>query len=137
MTVTVNTTPTMTLQDTIVCSPTTVDLTNTTYWTADVGTLAYWTDAGLTTPIGDPTSVGAGTYFISADNNGCINSGSVTVTVNTTPTLTLQDTTVCSPTTVDLTNTTIWTADLGTLAYWTDAGLTTSIGDPTVVGTGT
>ena len=289
------------------CAPTLVDLTNTTYWTADVGTLSYWTDAGLTTPIADPTQVGPGTYYISSDNLGCIASGSVTVThnalpviagavgtpisvcnatdgtievtltsgplstgsldwtgtasgsnnptditatnpdisglgagtynitftddngcvsntvvvdlnnpgapiidpfvpnpvvacdsaqlpaitgtdltaavswwtgpgatgtqmnvgdwitttttmyaydstntvptcwdeesldftISVTPTMTLQDTTDCSPALIDLTNTTFWTSDLGTLAYWSDAGLSVAIPDPTMVGAGT
>ena len=81
--------------------------------------------------------MGTGTYYISADNAGCVASGPVNVTINTTPTLTLQDTTDCTPTLIDLTDLTYWSTDVGTLAYWSDAGLSVAVPDPTQVGAGT
>ena len=50
---------------------------------------------------------------------------------------TLNDQTVCSPNTVDLTDPAVATTDVGTLTYYTDAGYTTAVGTPTAVGAGT
>ena len=133
---TVNTTPTLTLNDQTVCSPNTVDLTDPSVATTDVGTLTYYTDAGYTTAVGTPTAVGAGTYYVQSDNLSCIAQGSLTVTVNTTPTLSIQDTTDCSPFTVDLSDVSIWSTDVGTLTWYSDAGLTTPLAS-TTVGAGT
>ena len=50
----------------------------------------------------------SGTYY-AYDNTGapdfCSDDESFTITINITPTMTLQDTTDCSPTLIDLTNT--------------------------------
>ena len=129
---TVNTTPTLTLNDQTVCSPNTVDLTDPAVATTDVGTLTYYTDAGYTTAVGTPAAVGAGTYYVQSDNLSCIAQGSLTVTVNTTPTLTLNDQTVCSPNTVDLTDPAVATTDVGTLTYYTDAVSYTHLTLPTI-----
>ena len=134
VTVTVNTTPTLTLQDTTVCSPATVNITDVTYWSADIGTLSYFESDG-TTPMTTQATAGAGTYVISANNAGCITTGNVTVIVNTTPTLTLQDTTVCSPATVNITDITYWSADIGTLSYFESDG-TTPMTTQTTAGAG-
>ena len=133
--VTVNTTPTLTVQDTTTCSPNTIDLTDATYWSTDIGTITYFESDGITV-VGDPTTVGAGTYILSADNLGCITTAPVVVTVNTTPTLTVQDTTTCSPNTVSLIDFTYWSTDIGTITYFESDGITV-IGDPTTVGAGT
>ena len=77
-----NTTPVLTVQDTTTCSPNTIDLTDATYWSTDVGTITYFESDGITV-VGDPTAVGAGTYILSADNAGCIATAPVVVTVIT------------------------------------------------------
>ena len=82
--VTVNTTPTLTVQDTTTCSPNTIDLTDATYWSTDLGAITYFESDGITV-VGDPTAVGAGTYILSANNLGCIAAANVTVTVNALP----------------------------------------------------
>jgi hypothetical protein len=66
-----------------------VNLTDPTYWSADFGTLSYFTDAGLTNPIGDPTDVGPGTA-----------SASVTLTETATPVIVAvgTDPTLCNAT---------------------------------------
>ncbi|MDB4324697.1 hypothetical protein N9963_04780, partial [Crocinitomicaceae bacterium] len=133
--ITINTTPTLTVQDTTTCSPNTIDLTDATYWSTDVGTMSYFESDG-TTPVLDPTTAGAGTYILSADNLGCITTAPVIVTVNTTPTLTVQDTTTCSPNTIDLTDGIYWSTDVGTITYFESDG-TTVVADETVVGAGT
>jgi len=133
--VTVNTTPTLTVQDTTICSPNTIDLTDAAYWSTDLGTITYFESDGITV-VGDVTAVGVGTYILSADNAGCITTALVVVTVNTTPTLTVQDTTTCSPNTVDLSDATFWSTDLGTITYFESDG-TTLVGDATAAGAGT
>ena len=140
ITVTVNTTPTITfpLIDPAVCSPLTVDITLATVASTDIGTLSYYTDAGLSIPVADPTAVGAGIYYVEATSNGCSSNGSVTAIVTITPTLTfpLIDPAVCSPATVDITVGTVASTDIGTLSYYTDAGLSIPVADPTAVGAG-
>ncbi|MDB4091168.1 gliding motility-associated C-terminal domain-containing protein, partial [Crocinitomicaceae bacterium] len=135
--VTVNTTPTLTVQDTTTCSPNTIDLTDATYWSTDVGTITYFESDG-TTVVADETSVGAGIYILSADNGGCITTAPVVVTVNTTPTLTLADPApVCSPATVDISTGAVSSTDVGTMLYYSDVAMTILVPDATAVGTGT
>ncbi|MFM7016671.1 MAG: LamG-like jellyroll fold domain-containing protein [Bacteroidota bacterium] len=70
-----------------VCSPATVDLTNTavTAGTSTDITLSYWMDALATTAIPNPMSVGAGTYYIKGTRLGCTDIKPVTVVVNPSP----------------------------------------------------
>jgi len=133
--VTVSPLPVLTVQDTTTCSPNTIDLTDVTYWSTNVGTITYFESDGITV-VADETAVGSGTYILSADNGGCIATAPVVVTVNTTPTLTVQDTTTCSPNTIDLTDATYWSTDVGTITYFESDG-TTVVADETAVGSGT
>ena len=137
LTVTVTTTPTLTLNDQSVCSPSTVDLTSSAVASTDVGAIAYYTDAALSTPVASPTSVGAGTYYLEATNGSCSFSGVLNVSVTTTPTLTLVSQNTCSPNTIDLTNASVSSTDVGTLSYYSDAALTTLVSNPAAVGNGT
>ena len=138
VTVTVTPTPILTLNDTTVCSPLTVDITAGAVSSTDVGTMLYYSDVAMTILVADATAVGAGTYYVEATNAGCTANGSITVTVNTTPTITfpLIDPAVCSPLTVDITLATVASTDIGTLSYYTDAGLSIPVADPTAVGAG-
>ncbi|MGY8926173.1 MAG: hypothetical protein ACKVJC_02630, partial [Flavobacteriales bacterium] len=77
-TITINITPTLSVQDTTTCSPNTVSLIDFTYWSTDVGVISYFESDG-TTPLLDPTTVGAGTYILSANNLGCITTAPVVV----------------------------------------------------------
>ena len=138
ITVTVNTTPTLTLVDPVpVCSPLTIDITTGAISSTDVGTMAYYSDAGLSILVPDPTTVGAGTYYIEATNLSCTSNGSVTVVVNITPTLTLADpAAVCSPLTVDITVGAVSSTDVGTMLYYSDVAMTILVPDATAVGNG-
>ena len=127
--------PTLTVQDTTTCSPNTLDLTDATYWSTDAGTITYFESDGITV-VADATIVGAGTYILSADNLGCITTAPVVVTVTPLPVLTVQDTTTCSPNTIDLTDATYWSTDVGTITYFESDG-TTVVADATTVGAGT
>ena len=121
-----------------VCSPTTIDLTDTLLSSTDIGTIAYYNDPGLTTLVTDPTQVGDGTYYVEATNATCSVNDSIVVVVNTSPTLTLNDPAViCDPATADLTDPLVSNTDVGTMAYYIDAGLTTLVSDANSVGAGT
>jgi gliding motility-associated-like protein len=134
--ITVTTTPTLTLNDQSICSPNTIDLTDPSIATSDVGTMSYYTDVALTMPVSNPSAVGAGTYYLEATNGSCSFSGSIDVVVTTTPTLTLVSQNICSPNTTDLTSPTVSSTDVGTLAYYSDATLTTVLSNPSAVGNG-
>jgi gliding motility-associated-like protein len=76
--------PTLTVSNPpAVCSPATVDLTASA--STDIGTISYYNDPTYTTLVSDPTAVGAGTYYVVADNAGCTDEGTITVVVNPTP----------------------------------------------------
>ncbi|HIA12087.1 MAG TPA: hypothetical protein EYN69_08460, partial [Flavobacteriales bacterium] len=86
--VAVTTTPTLTLNNpAAVCSPSTVDITDAAVSSTNVGTLAYYTDAGFSNAVSDPTQVGDGTYYVEATNSSCTANGSVVVTVNSAATV--------------------------------------------------
>ncbi|MFN5785343.1 MAG: PKD-like domain-containing protein, partial [Flavobacteriia bacterium] len=140
--VTVNATPVLSVANPAsVCSPATVSITApaVTTGSTNVGTLSYWTDAGATSPLTTPSAVTtSGTYYIQANNAGCIDIAPVTVTVVITPdVVTNNPAAVCSPSTVDLTAAivTAGSSNLGALTYWTDAAATSPLGTPGAVAT--
>ena len=100
--ITITTTPTITVTTPAeVCEPNTVDISNAA--TSDVGTLTWYSDAALTTPLVDPTQVTTGTYYVGADNGGCTSSDMVNVTVNPLPPAPTAgtDSTYCTAWTLD------------------------------------
>ena len=129
--VTINTTPSLTLTPpAAVCSPLTADLTAgaITAGSTSGGTLSYWTNAAATSSLGTPSAVSStGTYYIKSNLGACYDIKSVLVTINTTPSLAIQDpSAVCFPLTVDITSPTVTLGSTGSglLSYWTDAGAT-------------
>ncbi len=125
------------------CSPATIDLT-----TADVTagstaglTFTYWTDAGATGPLANPTSLStSGTYYIKGANAGCSDIKPVTVTFNTSPNVTITNPgVVCDLATIDLTVASITAGSSAglTFSYWTNSGGTTSLSNPNSVAAGT
>ncbi|NBC84257.1 MAG: T9SS type B sorting domain-containing protein, partial [Bacteroidetes bacterium] len=150
ITYTVNPTPTANDQTPAVCSDgvegntATVDLT-TLENAIDGGngyTINWYSDAGLTTPIGTPANyvVTDGTPVYAGVVNGpCTNVANITYTVNPTPTANDQTPAACSDTeegnTAKVDLTTIENAIDGgngyTINWFSDAGLTTAIGNPT------
>jgi gliding motility-associated-like protein len=123
-----------------ICSPGMVDLTDPAVTAgSDPGTLTYWTDAGATSTLASPATVGtSGTYYIQLDaGGGCTDIQPVTVTITPAPTLIITDpAAVCSPGTVDLTASAVTAGSgAGTLTYWTDAGATSTLATPATVGT--
>ena len=124
------------------CAPNTIDITNRALYAGSKDTLAgtwnYWTDAGATSPIADPTAVSSsGTYYITNTGIGCTDTAQIDVTVNATPDLSItQPPAVCSPNTIDLTAI-VGGTGLGTNSYYTNANGTGSVTDETSVGDGT
>jgi hypothetical protein len=108
---TVNATPTITVNSPIICSST------STVLTANGGTTYSWTPAtNLSATTGamvtaNPT--GTIIYTVTGTTNGCSGSKTSTVTVNATPTITVNSPTICSSTS------TVLIASGGTTYSWT------------------
>jgi hypothetical protein len=66
------------------CPDATGDLT-TAVTSSDGGTLAYFSDLGLSIAVPNPTAVVAGTYYIASTIGSCTDSEAVTVTINACP----------------------------------------------------
>ncbi|PJJ09955.1 hypothetical protein CLU83_3338 [Flavobacterium sp. 1] len=87
ITLTVNTTPTVSITNpSVVCSPSTVNLTASAVTTGSTSglTYTYWTNSGATTSYSTPSAATAGTYYIKGTTaaTGCFAISPVTVTVN-------------------------------------------------------
>lgn len=81
-TVSIDDAPTLMITNpTAICPPATADLTQADVTAgSDAGTLAYYTDASLTTTVSDPMAVTVGTYYIKlTGTNGCSSSAAVLV----------------------------------------------------------
>ena len=139
--VTVNPLPNLVVTDPAeVCEPSTIDLTASSVTSGSGAglTLTYWTDAGGTLPMTDPTTVSvSGTYYIKAvASTGCFVIKQVKATISPLPNLVITDpAAVCEPGTIDLTAASITAgSDAGLiLTYWTDAAGTTTLTNQTSV----
>jgi gliding motility-associated-like protein len=84
--VTINATPVITTTaPAAVCAPNTVDITaaSVTSGSTNLGAINYFSDAGATTVLSNPTAVNAsGTYFLVSSNGNCSDTASVQVTIN-------------------------------------------------------
>jgi hypothetical protein len=138
--VTVNTTPVLSIHNpAAVCSPSTVDITAAavTAGSTGGGTLSYWTNAGATTSLASPAAVSAsGTYYIKSTLGSCTDIEPVIVTINTTPSLSINNpAAVCSPSTIDITLAAVTAGSTGggTLSYWTNAAGSISLASPATI----
>lgn len=122
-----------------VCSPQTVDITSpdVVFESDAEGTITYWLDASCTTPLVNPSSIAqSGTYYVKSSNSCGFDVKPVVVTIVITPTLTITNPApVCFPNTVNLTSpsVTIGSSGNGILTYWTNAGCTATLANPTSV----
>lgn len=84
--VTIIASPTLNITDPVsVCAPGTVDITAAavTAGSTGAGTLTYWTDAGATAALNNPSAVAAsGTYYIQTGTGNCTDIAPVTVTID-------------------------------------------------------
>ncbi len=142
--VVVNALPTLVITNpSVVCSPGTVNLTSSSVTASSTSglTYTYWTDAGATTSYGLPTTAGAGTYYIKGtDAASCFAISPVIATINPIPIVSITNpSAVCSPSTVDITTSSITSGSTSGLiyTYWTDAVAATVYGTPTTAGAGT
>ncbi|WP_445452351.1 T9SS type B sorting domain-containing protein [Flavobacterium sp. 25HG05S-40] len=141
--VTINPTPSLTITNpATVCAPNTVDITAAavTAGSTGGGTLTYWTNLAATTPLANPNAVAVGgTYYIKSTLGTCIDVEAVTVTIGTTPSLTITNpAAVCAPSTVNLTLPAVTAGSTGggTLTYWTNLAATTPLANPNAVAVG-
>jgi hypothetical protein len=122
-----------------VCDPDTVDLTADGVVTGCSGNLSYWTNSTATIAVPDPEAVGGGTYYIKCTNDAnenCYDIKQVDVTANDVPNITVVDPApVCSPGTVDITGASSGCGEDSTLSYWTDAGATIELTNPSTIAT--
>lgn len=94
-------------------------------------------DNGVVDGVPFTPGVGSVLYTVSADTNGCSDSDSVRVTVNTQPELVGTDiNALCSPETANLLNQ-VSGVEVGVIEYYSDASLSTEVTDASQVGTGT
>jgi hypothetical protein len=107
--ITVNPIPDVLISDpAAVCSPETIDLTSPVVTSGSTPGIefTYWRNEEATSALSLPGSVIMGTYFIKgATAEGCFRIKPVTVTVNPSPLLVINDPApVCAPATIDLTS---------------------------------
>ncbi|WP_053972033.1 hypothetical protein, partial [Mangrovimonas sp. ST2L15] len=91
-----------------VCSPSTVDITGAASGCGSGSSLSYWEDSNATVPLNNPSAIAvSGTYYIKCTDDydsECFDIEQVTVVINQSPTVSIDDQMVCPGTTsVDLT----------------------------------
>ncbi|NVO10091.1 MAG: T9SS type A sorting domain-containing protein [Bacteroidales bacterium] len=124
------------------CSSQTVDLTapSITQGSDNGLTYTYWLDSNATQPYSSPTNAEAGTYFIKGTAaNGSYSISNPIVLTNNHPTLVVTSpSAVCSPLTVDLTQSKITEGSSKELSYtyWMDSNATISYITPTAATSG-
>uniref|UniRef100_UPI0025C06A55 lamin tail domain-containing protein n=1 Tax=Flavobacterium sp. UBA7682 TaxID=1946560 RepID=UPI0025C06A55 len=143
VTITISAAPVLTITNPVaVCAPGTVDLTlpAITAGSTGGGILTYWTNAAATNLLATPTAVAtSGTYYIKSTVGSCSDIEAVTVTINSSPVLTITNpASVCAPASVDLTLPAVTAGSTGSgiLSYWTNATATTPLATPNAITTG-
>jgi gliding motility-associated-like protein len=117
-----------------VCSPSTVNITNATSGTPGL-VYSYWNDNVATNGIVNPSAIASsGTYYVKATNSfGCYTISPVVVTINPLPVFTVTNpAAVCSPSTVDITNTASGTPGL-VYTYWNNNAGTIALTNPSAI----
>lgn len=118
-TVTVNPVPTVTLASTTICSGTSTTLSPTV---SPSGGTFSWSPGGQTTSSITVTPASTTNYTVNYTANGCSGSASATVTVQSTPSISVNSPTICSGQTATVTAT---PAQGGGTYSWSPGGQTT------------
>ncbi|MCE3227648.1 MAG: hypothetical protein K0S32_2199 [Bacteroidetes bacterium] len=119
--VSVNPSPTVTVNSSTLCGGGTATLTAT-------GATTYSWNTGATTAVINPSPASLTVYTVTGTSSGCTNVKTATVTVNTSPTVTVNSATVCSGTSATLTA-------IGAGTYSWNTGATTAVLNPTPAST--
>ncbi len=114
VTITVNTTPTVAINNATICSGTSTVLTAS-------GATSYSWSTGATTNTISVSPSSTTIYTVTGTNSGCTNTKTVSVTVKTTPTVSVNSPTICSGQTTTL------TASGATTYSWNTSATTSSI----------
>lgn len=140
VTVTINSTPVLSISNPAsVCSPATVDITagSITAGSTGSGALSYWTNSAATIALANPSAIVInGTYYVKSTSGSCFDIKPVTVTVSSTPVLSITNpASVCLPATVNITAAAITAGSTGsgTLSYWTNAAATIALTNPAAI----
>jgi gliding motility-associated-like protein len=126
-----------------VCSPSTVDLTDTEVTAGSMAglTYTYWTDSKATVEYATPENASGGTWYIKGTSSkGCYDIKPVIATINITPSLIISEPdAVCEPETVDLTAMSVTAGSTSGLiySYWSDASASTAYITPETATSGT
>jgi gliding motility-associated-like protein len=117
-----------------VCSPSSVDITNVASGTTGL-VYSYWNNNAGTIALANPSVIAtSGTYYIKATNSfGCYTITPVVVIINPLPVFTVTNpAAVCSPSTVDITNTALGTPGL-VYTYWNNNAGTIALTNPSAI----
>ncbi len=141
VTVTLNDSAIVKTNPQLVCSPATVDLTDSlvTLGSSAGLTFTYFMDSSATDSILNPTQVGSGTYYIVGETvYGCRDTAAVVVTVRLASVVTVPQF-ACFPGTINLTDTAVTSGSTPGLwfLYYTDSTITTFLIPPITDTTGT
>jgi gliding motility-associated-like protein len=136
LTIVVNPNPTLIISNPqAVCSPNTVDITNSIVTSGSSnGSFSYWTNPTCTNPLVNPSNISnSATYYIQlTTSSGCQSIQPVTVIINETPNLIITNPSpICAPNTINLTAPSVTNGSSGgNLTYWQNAGASIQLSSP-------
>ena len=99
------------------------------------GTLKFYADSAAMTELMSSTVTTSGTYYVQATQNGCVSTiESISVTINSLPTVSVSQPAATCATNVDLASTATST---GTLKFYADSAAMNELGSTSVSASGT
>ena len=130
--VTINSLPTVSVSQPAATCATNVDLASTA---TSTGTLKFYADSAAMNELGSTSVSASGTYYVQATQNGCVSAiESISVTINSLPTVSVSQPAATCATNVDLASTATST---GTLKFYADSAAMNELGSTSVSASGT